>query len=101
MQVRAGWNTEYGRDKFDVTMEEADLHRVLIEYGIPVEVANTFPATIVFKIMWVEAEIFSQATLARKADSKALREAAAAEVASRKAERDRLLAPYIPAKAAT
>ncbi len=29
-----GWNTEMGRTKFDVTVDEGDLNRLLVEEGI-------------------------------------------------------------------
>jgi hypothetical protein len=35
MQVKLGFNTDFGRDKFDVGLDEADLARILTDNGIP------------------------------------------------------------------
>lgn len=35
MEVRIGWATEFGRDKFDVSVDEVDLRRILADSRDP------------------------------------------------------------------
>jgi hypothetical protein len=41
MEVSVGWNTEFGRDKFQVTLDEVDLARICNDYQIPVAALTT------------------------------------------------------------
>jgi hypothetical protein len=91
MEVREGWNTPMGRKKFDVTFEEADLRRILIENGIPAEHAPDLPANLVFQLLECSARGYAKLTLAQNlaADEEpgadqALREAQAAKEAREK-----------------
>lgn len=35
MEIRVGWATEFGRDKFDVSLDETDLRRILGDSEFP------------------------------------------------------------------
>ncbi len=63
MEVRSGWNTEMGRKKFDVTIQEPDLWRMLAANGIPPDRASDLTSGEAFQVMWLEAEIVAKATL--------------------------------------
>jgi hypothetical protein len=41
MEIREGVNSEYGRGKFDVTLDEGDLTRMLLEAGLPPDACLT------------------------------------------------------------
>jgi hypothetical protein len=57
MMVRAGYNSEYGRKKFDVELDEADLHSLIFEAGATVEDASRRLTTNVkFRILRDEAQ---------------------------------------------
>jgi predicted solute-binding protein len=40
MEVRDGWATEYGRQRYDVTVQEQDVIQIFAENGIPAEYAD-------------------------------------------------------------
>lgn len=63
MIVKMGFNTDFGRDKFDVGLDETDLARILAEEGIPPDVQLT--AAEAFTILVAEAERFSETVRAR------------------------------------
>lgn len=54
MQVKVGFNTDFGHDKFDVGLDETDLARILAEEGIPPDVLLT--SLEAFKLLNAEAE---------------------------------------------
>lgn len=58
MEVRVGWNTEMGRTKFDVTVDETDLKRLLLEEGIDADPAALTTAEA-FKLLEGEARRYS------------------------------------------
>jgi hypothetical protein len=66
MMVSAGFNTAYGREKFDVVIEREDLPRVLDEHKIPVEVADTLSATTVFRLLHYQAQVFTNQVLVHR-----------------------------------
>src|SRR5450755_2224652 len=37
MFVKLGWNTDFGKQKFDVGLDETDLARILTDNGIPLD----------------------------------------------------------------
>lgn len=57
MEVRTGWSTEFGRCKFDVTVGEGDLYRVLAEAGIDTDAVLTCTET--FQILDLIAKRYS------------------------------------------
>lgn len=88
MRVMTGWNSEYGRRKFDVTFDETDLGRLLLDNDIPVEQAEKLTPGEVFQLMWVNAEIFSHATLVKHLLAEAQEKAADAVDAEAKEYKD-------------
>jgi hypothetical protein len=64
MEVRSGWNSEFARKKYDVTLDEADLARLLLGAGIPLEAQPLLPAGDVHTILYCTAEILARTTLA-------------------------------------
>ena len=58
MEVRVGWNTEMGRTKFDVTVDELDLRRILQEGGIADDPADLTTAEV-FRLLEGEARRYS------------------------------------------
>lgn len=63
MEVRAGWNSEYARKKYDVTLDEADLGRILLGEGIPLEAQASVSLDDVHTVLYCSAEILSRRTL--------------------------------------
>lgn len=63
MIVKLGFNTDFGRDKFDVGLDETDLARILEEAHIPVDAKLT--STEVFQILRCEAEKYCRVQMAR------------------------------------
>jgi hypothetical protein len=63
MEVRSGWNSEYARKKYDVTVDEGDLARILIAAGIPVAAQPGMTADDAHMILYTTAEIMARRTL--------------------------------------
>ena len=63
MFVKTGWNTDFGKQKFDIGMDETDLARILAEVGISPDAQLT--SREVFQILRLEAERFSAAQRAQ------------------------------------
>jgi hypothetical protein len=61
MHLVQGWNTEFGRVKFDVLLDESDLARLLAEAGLPPEAASRMTTREVFQLLLVEGERFTMA----------------------------------------
>jgi hypothetical protein len=59
VEIRVGWATEFGREKFDVSMDEADLRRVLNNAGIDPEAAVLMSSSEVFDLLEREARMFA------------------------------------------
>lgn len=70
MKVRSGWNSEYARKKYDVEVDEADLARLLLAAGIPLEAQPLVPAGEVHTVLYCTAEILARTTLAAHARAK-------------------------------
>jgi hypothetical protein len=96
MEVSSGWNAQpYGREKFNVTVEEADVPRIFIEHGLPVERSSEVPAKLVFQLMDYTASMFAGATHVRFYTAEGNADQAAActqEIGRLKAKRDAVLA---------
>jgi hypothetical protein len=69
MNVSAGFNTAYGREKFDVIIEPADLPRVLAEQNIPVEVIEHLTASEVFRVLHYQAQVFCNQVLTTRLEA--------------------------------
>lgn len=54
MIVKLGFNTDFGRDKFDIGLDETDLARILTEAGIAPDAPLV--STEVFLVLHAEAE---------------------------------------------
>lgn len=61
MEVRDGWNTELGRKKFDVTVDETDYHHWLGESGVNLANASQVPIKVKFRVFQLLAAGFSLA----------------------------------------
>jgi hypothetical protein len=75
MQVKVGRNSEFGRHKVDVLIEEVDLARTLAEAGISPADAEKLTPNEVFLLMLNEAEWFAEAQWLRVEPEHASREA--------------------------
>jgi hypothetical protein len=51
MEIRHGWATEYGKDKFDVSVDETDLERLCNEYGIAPAFQSQLTSEMVFTLL--------------------------------------------------
>lgn len=54
MMLKLGFNTDYGKDKFDVGLDETDLARILADAGIPPDAPLTQAEA--FLVLHCEAE---------------------------------------------
>lgn len=94
--VRAGWNTELGRIKWDCEQHETDLRRCLLENELDPDTQLT--QSEAFWILHFSAELFSDVTKARLyqegggADNENRAMAILAHAQAQKAERDKWLA---------
>jgi hypothetical protein len=59
MEVRDGWSTQYGSQKYDVTVQEQDLHLIFSEYGIPAEYIEKLTVSEKWAIMTRYAHMFA------------------------------------------
>jgi hypothetical protein len=62
MMIKVGFNTDFGKDKFDVGLDEVDLARILAEAGIPPDAPLT--ELEAFQILHATGERFCAAKLA-------------------------------------
>jgi hypothetical protein len=84
-----------GRKKFDVTLEETDLGRMLQENGIPLEWAEKLTPAEAFQLMYLEADRFAKTVLAAHfggVSDDEQRRKAAAEAEGSKVTRDAIIA---------
>jgi hypothetical protein len=59
LQLSAGWNTDYGKNKFSITVtEEEDLTSMLADAGLPPDARHQLTNRQKFFLLHVEAEIF-------------------------------------------
>lgn len=63
MEVRSGWNSEFARKKYDVTLDEADLSRILDDAGIPLEAQPKLSIAQAHALLYFSAEILARTTL--------------------------------------
>jgi hypothetical protein len=66
MKASFGWNTAYGREKFDVIVEEEDVKNILTEHDLDVALADTMSATAKFRLLYLEAQVFSHTVLVQR-----------------------------------
>jgi hypothetical protein len=85
MLIKTGWQNDYGKQKFDIELNEIDLGRILAEHDIPPDASLT--SAEVFRLLMLEAEYFSENVRgARLADAEAR-----AVAGNARASRDALL----------
>jgi hypothetical protein len=68
VQIRQGWSGQVATNpdrwaKFDVSLDETDLTRLLLAAQIPVERLSAVPPRLVFQLLEIEAEILVYAKL--------------------------------------
>jgi hypothetical protein len=59
MMVRFGWNSEYGRKKFDVELDEGDLLALMLEAGLSAECIPKLTTSQKYLLLKNEAELLS------------------------------------------
>jgi hypothetical protein len=92
--VSAGWNTDYGKDKFSVTVtEEDDLVSILIEAGLLPEARSALTNAQKFALLKTEAEIFAMQAAAEHGAIKP--EKADAQLVALRARRQQYLAHLV------
>ena len=69
MEIRFGWATDYGKQKFDVSVDETDLMRLLNDAGIPPAHHNLVNEGECFKLLEATARAFALTEAVRYADS--------------------------------
>ena len=77
MVIKIGWQNDFGKQKFDIELNETDLQRILADADIPPDASLS--AGEVFRLLLLEAESFSETVRAAKTqDEDALGAASAA-----------------------
>jgi hypothetical protein len=68
MRINRGWAVDYGKKRFDVTVEEVDLLRLLADHGAedPAKTSAGMTVQDVYLVMDAEAMIFVCHSLARQ-----------------------------------
>lgn len=95
MEVRAGWATQYGERKYDVSTSEVDLIRMLLAAEISPAYHAKVPAETVWALLDVEARWLAEHALARylkSTDNEDAATAAEARVKGCARERSALIA---------
>jgi len=64
MVIKTGWQNDYGKQKFDIELNEVDLARILADNDIPPDAALT--SAEVFRLLMLEAEFFSESVRAAR-----------------------------------
>lgn len=90
MEVRSGWNSEYARKKYDVSLDEGDLSRILDAAGIPLEAQPKLTLAQAHALLYFSAEIIARQTLILFDPSQ--REALTEEIAGLQAQKAQGLA---------
>jgi hypothetical protein len=104
--VKTGWaRQQYGRDRFDIQLDLADLPFIIAEYGVDEAGHKRMPHSVRIKVLRTEAEIIAKTVYyehelaeARAAGSKVpsgAMVALKAEVPDLRTRRDDLLEPYM------
>jgi hypothetical protein len=64
MIIKTGWQNDFGKQKFDVELNETDLARILAEAGISPDAGLT--SLEAFRLLLLEAEYFSESVRASR-----------------------------------
>jgi hypothetical protein len=64
MIVKTGWQNDFGKQKFDVELNEIDLARIITDAGIPPDAA--LASLEAFRLLMLEAEYFSESVRATR-----------------------------------
>jgi hypothetical protein len=94
MHSTRSWAKDYGKRRYDVTVEEVDLFRLLAERGAAPEIAAKITTWDVQMIMDHEANCFMHWSLAREEGEP--KEAHQATAMAHIAARDKILDKYAP-----
>jgi len=80
MMIRRGWSQEYGKQKFDVEVDETDLHRELAEHGAhnPLAVAAGMTVKQAYTVLDSLAMMIVHDTLRRRGEDPEAQQAKAA-----------------------
>ncbi len=68
MIIKTGWQNDFGKQKFDIELNEIDLARILTDAGIPPDVSLT--SLEVFQLLLLEADRFSEGVRAARLQDK-------------------------------
>jgi hypothetical protein len=96
MEIKLGWAVDYGKTRFDVTVTETDLLRLLAERGAedPAAVSASMVLGHVYLAMYAEAQAFVRHSQSRQEPGQ--REEHLKAYREHLAERDRVLSRYVP-----
>lgn len=99
MRIKRGWSTDFGKTRFDIEVDETDLLEMLAEQGAeaPEAVRATMRRMDVFLTMDAEATAYEHAAvLSRTPAGSEEAKALTAKFKASRAERNRLIAKYLP-----
>jgi hypothetical protein len=83
MIVKTGWQNDFGKQKFDVELNEIDLARIITDVGIAPDARLT--SLEAFRLLLLEAEYFSETVRAVRLHDEAAGITAAKALAGRDA----------------
>jgi hypothetical protein len=81
MIIKTGWQNDFGKQKFDIELNETDLARILADGGIAPDAALT--SLEAFRLMLFEAEYFSETVRATRLQDREALVASRAALAGR------------------
>lgn len=101
MEIRVGWATEFGRDKFDVSLDEGDLRRMMGEVGLG-DSASVAEVSVItaYKLLSLEARRLAEVESLRLVTDETAKAGKIALVQKLNSERAELLGTLAKAHAA-
>lgn len=94
MNIKRGWSTDFGKNRFDAEAGEEDLLRILAEAGFedPAKTAAAMKASDVYLVLDAEVMSYTHHTLSKHEQPKEAEHLA--DMKRYRAERDAVLARY-------
>jgi hypothetical protein len=99
MRIKRGWSTDFGKTRFDIEVDETDLLEMLAEQGAenPEATRASMRRMDVFRVMDAEATAYEHAAvLSRTPEGSEEARALTANFKASRAERNLLIAKYLP-----
>jgi hypothetical protein len=94
MEIRVGWATEYGAQKFDVSVGDTDLDQLLVDIGLGPSYLSQLNVGMRFQLLETTARIFALTESLRYITDQAAKASQTALAAAAIEERKALIARF-------